>query len=321
MKAAVHTEYGPAEVVKIQDVPKPSPGDDEVLVKIHSATVNRNDCGFRTPEYWFIRLFAGLRRPKKTILGTEFAGVVEALGKGVTSFKVGDPVFGLTGDDFGTHAEYVCVPEAGAMALKPTNMNFDEATSICDGPWLALNILKALDFKVSRKVLVNGASGSIGSSCVQLAKHYGAEVTAVCSTTNLEIVKALGADHLIDYTKEDFTKCGKVFDYVLDAVGKSSFSLCKPLMTENGVYISTELGPRSENPFLALWTPLFSKKQVKFPIPRHNKADILFIKDLVEKGKLKAVIDRRYPFDQIVEAHRFVEKGMKTGSVVLTIGS
>lgn len=319
MKAAVYTEYGLPEVVKILDVPKPTPKDGELLVKIRSTTVNRTDCGFRTPEYFILRFFNGFFKPKKTILGGEFAGDVESIGKDVTQFKVGDPVFGLTGDDFGCHAEYVCVPANKAVAYKPANISYDEATSLCDGPWLAMNILKAFDYKNTPKILVNGASGSIGSSCMQLAKYFGSEITAVCSTQNIAIVKSLGADHIIDYTKEDFTQSGKIFDVVLDAVGKSTFSKCKPILKKKGIYISTELGPYSQNPFLALWTPIVGGKQLKFPIPKLNKEDMLLIKDLAEKGKLKAVIDRRYPFDQIVEAHRFVEKGMKTGSVVIPI--
>jgi len=323
MKAAVYTQYGPPEVVTIQEVPQPNSKEDEVQVKVHASTVNRNDCGFRTPEYpWIIRPIHGLLRPRKTILGTEFAGVVEAVGKKVKSLRKGDHVFGLTGNNFGTHAEYLCMKESDAIDLMPTNFTFNEAAAILDGPWLAMNIFGALDLKKVRKILINGASGSIGSSCVQLARHYNLEISAVCSTRSLETIRSLGANHIIDFSEVDFTKSNESFDAIIDAVGKSSFPRCKHLLTESGVYISSEFGDWiPQNPLLALWTSIIGGKQVRFPIPRLNKKVILFIKDLAEKGELKAVIDRQYSIDDIVEAYKYVQTGQKMGNVVITLSS
>lgn len=319
MKASVNTKYGPPEVLQIKEIEKPIPKDNQVLVKIHSTTVNRTDCGFRKPEYFIVRIFSGLFKPIRHVLGTEFAGEVEAIGKDVTLFKNGDAVFGLNTFKFGTHAEYVCVKEKGSIALKPTNMNFDEAASVCDGLMLAVNYVRRVDFKKNKKILINGASGSIGSASVQLAKYYGAEITAVGNPNSMNLLKSLGANEVIDYTKEDFTKCGKVFDVVLDAVGKSSFFKCKKILRPGGVYYSSELGYLSQNIFLALWTPLFGRRKVKFPLPTDNKKDTLFFKELIEGGHFRAVIDKTYPLEEIVEATKYVETGEKTGNVVIRI--
>jgi len=327
MKAAVYTKYGPPEVLQLQEVPKPSPNDSEVLIKIHATTVNRTDCGFRKPEYpVIIRLVNGLFRPKKQILGSELAGEIEAVGKNVKTFKPGDQVFGLSTFNFGAHAEYICLPEMGSITTKPSNMSYKEAAAVCDGLMLAITYIRKIDFAKSRKILINGASGSIGTACVQLARYYGAEITAVCNTGNLEMVKLLGADEVIDYTKEDFTKNGKLYDIVLDAVGKSSFFRCKKILKPGGVYFSTELGYLSQNIFLALLTPVFSilpgrhsGKKVMLPFPKDSKEDIVFFKELVEAGKYKAVIDRSYILEEIVEATRYVETGQKAGNVVITV--
>ena len=319
MKAIVYTQYGPPEVVHLQEVERPSPKGNEVLIKIHATTVNRTDCGFRLPRPFIVRFFSGLFRPKRKILGSELAGEIEATGKDVTLFKKGDQVFGLTDNSFGAHAEYKCLPETASIVTKPANMNFDEAAAVCDGAILALSQIKKLDLQKGLKILIYGASGSIGSAGVQLAKHFGAKVTAVCNTKNLELLKSLGAEELIDYTKDDFTKNGRVYDVVIDAVGKSSFFRCKNLLKDGGVYISTDLGFLSQNPFLALWTRFIGKKRVLFPIPKDSKEDIMFLKELIEAGKYKAVIDRRYPLEQIVEAYRYVETGQKTGNVVITV--
>jgi len=319
MKAIVYTQYGPPEVVHLQEVERPSPKGNEVLIKIHATTVNRTDCGFRLPRPFIVRFFSGLFRPKRKILGSELAGEIEATGKDVTLFKKGDQVFGLTDNSFGAHAEYKCLPETASIVTKPANMNFDEAAAVCDGAILALSQIKRLDLQKGQKILIYGASGSIGSAGVQLAKHFGAKVTAVCNTKNLELLKSLGAEELIDYTKDDFTKNGRVYDVVIDAVGKSSFFRCKNLLKDGGVYISTDLGFLSQNPFLALWTRFIGKKRVLFPIPKDSKEDIMFLKELIEAGKYKAVIDRRYPLEQIVEAYRYVETGQKTGNVVITV--
>lgn len=318
MKASFHTKYGPPEVLQIVEVNKPIPKDDEVLIKIHATTVNRTDCGFRQPEYFFVRFFSGVFKPKINILGTEFAGTVEAIGKNVTLLKVGESVFGLNTFKFGTHAEYVCIPEHRSIALKPENMSFEEAAAICDGLMLAINYIRKIDFKSTPKILINGASGSIGSAAVQLAKYYGAEITAVCRAEHFELIRSLGANKLIDYTKEDFTKTDDTYDTVLDAVGKSSFGKCKNILKPNGVYYSTELGDWAQNVFLPLFNS-FRNKKVKFPIPTDNKKDILFFKELIEGGNFRALIDREYPLEKIVEATKYVESGEKVGNVVITI--
>ncbi len=321
MKAVIYTKYGPPEVLQVVDVPIPVPKDDEVLIKVYVTTVNRTDTGFRSAEYFIIRFFFGLTKPRRQILGSELAGEVVAVGKDVISFKVGDHVFGLNTDIFGAHAEYVAVREKKAITTMPVNATHEEAVALCDGPWLALTGLKAMKIERGQRILINGASGSIGSSAVQLAKHFGARVTAVCGTKNIELAKSLGAERVIDYQKDDFTKIDDEFDHILDAVGKSSFFKCKHLLKPHGIYISTELGYMWQNPLLALWSLAFGKKKVKFPIPRDRKDDIIFFKKLIEAGELKAVIDRRYSLDDIVEAHRYVESEQKTGSVVIPIAS
>jgi NADPH:quinone reductase-like Zn-dependent oxidoreductase len=320
MKAIVYTKYGPPDVLKLKEVEKPVPRDNEVLIKIHATTVNRNDCGFRKPEYPFIiRPINGFFRPRRKILGTELAGEIESIGMDVKTFKPGDQVFGLNTWYFGTHAEYICIPEKGSITTKPANMTYDEAAAVCDGAYLAMTYIRKSDFKKVKKVLINGASGSIGTASVQLVKHYGAHITAVCNTKNLSLVKSLGADDVIDYTKEDFTKTGQRYDVIIDAVGKSSFFRCRKILNPDGIYFSTELGFLAQNIFLPLFTCIFGSRRVMFPMPKDSKVDILFLKELIESGKYKAVIDRRYPLDQIVEASRYVETGEKTGNVVITI--
>jgi NADPH:quinone reductase-like Zn-dependent oxidoreductase len=319
MKAFVYQQYGPPEVLHLKEVEKPTPGDNEILVKIVATTVNRTDGGFRMAEYFIIRFFHGLLRPKHQILGSELAGIVEALGKDVSSYKAGDRVFGLSTYRFGAHAEYLCVNEKGSITHMHHGMRFSEAAAICDGAFLALANLKTIDFSTSPKILINGASGSIGSAAVQLAKYYGADITAVCATENIELIKSLGADRVIDYTKTDFTQCREQFDVVFDAVGKSSFFKCRKIMKKKGVYFSTELGYLSQNPFLALLTPLFGGRRVKFPIPKDTKEDIAFFGQLMQEGKYRAVIDRVYPFEEIIEASRYVDSGMKTGNVVIKV--
>jgi NADPH:quinone reductase-like Zn-dependent oxidoreductase len=300
------------------EVERPVPKDDEVLIRVHATTVNRTDCGFLRAEPFFVRVVSGLLRPKATILGSELAGEVEAAGKDVTSFKRGDHVFGLTGMHFGAHAEYVCLPEDAPIATKPAAIDYEEAAAVCDGAMLAIAFIRWADLQAGQQVLVNGADGSIGSAAVQLATYYGAQVTAVCNTKHLELVRSLGADAAIDYTREDFTECGQQFDAVFDAVGKSSFRRCCKLLKKGGVYLSSELGFLAQNPLLALWTPGIGGKRIKFPIPKVSKKDVCFFKELVEAGTYRAVIDRRYPLERIVEAYRYVEAGQKTGNVVIT---
>ncbi len=319
MKAIINTIYGEPEVLQLMEIEKPIPKENEVLIKIHATTVNRTDCGFRKPEYLIVRVISGLFKPKNHILGSEFAGEVEAVGEKVSTFKSGDAVFGLSTYKFGTHAEYICIPEMGSIAQMPKNYSFEEAAAVCDGLMLAHNIIGKIDFKKVEKILINGASGSIGSAAVQLAKYYGAHVTAVCGTKNLELIQSLGADVVVDYMKEDFTKRDEQYDIVFDAVGKSSFFRCKKILKPGGVYYSTELGYLSQNIFLAILSPLLGGKKVKFPIPTDSKKDIEFFKNLIESGKYKAVIDRKYRLEDIVEATRYVETGEKTGNVVITI--
>ena len=314
MKAIINTEYGSADVLKLQEIEKPTPKPNEILVKIYGTTVNRTDTGLRSVEYFISRLFTGLFKPRFHTLGSEFAGIIEQVGENVKSFKVGDEIFGLSTSTFGTHAEYLAIPESASITLKPKNLSFYEAACICEGPYLAYNYLTKFKIDKTTKILINGTSGSIGSSGLQLAKYYGAEVTAVTDTKNLALAKTLGADFVVDYTKEDFTDTDKKFDLVFDAVGKSSFFKCKKLLKENGTYFSTELGYLSQNVYL----PLFTKKII-FPIPKDTKEQVEFFKDLAEKGHLRAIIDRTYALEDVAEAHRYVEKGMKVGSVSIKI--
>jgi len=319
MKASVNFKYGSPEVLQILDVPKPSPNENEVLVKIMATTVNRTDCGFRAPEYFIVRLIGGLFKPRKTILGSEFSGVVEEVGSKVSKFKKGDPVFGLSTYNFGAHAEYIKLKETGSIALMPSNMNFNEAASVCDGLMLASNIVRKIDFSKAKKILINGATGSIGSAVLQLAKLNGAQITAVCNEVNFEKIKSLGATTTIDYTKNDFTNCGDKFDAVIDAVGKSSFFKCRKIMNPGAIYISTELGYLSQNVYLPLLTSFGSSKKVVFPIPTDSQKDILNYKKLIEEGKFKAVIDRTYSLNDIVPATKYVETATKFGNVVIEV--
>lgn len=319
MKASVNTVYGPPEVLQIKEIEKPVPKDNEVLIKIHATTVNLTDTGFRNPEYIIVRLVGGLLKPKKTILGSELAGEIEAVGKQVKTFKPGDQVFGLITYNFGAHAEYIAIPEDKSITLKPTTMTYVEAAAVCDGAFLAYAYIKRIDFTKTPRILINGASGSIGTAAVQLAKHFGAEITAVCSTKNVELIKSLGAHSVIDYTREDFTKTNQVYDVVLDAVGKSSFFKCRKILKPGGVYFSSELGYLWQNVFLALLGKLIPGKKVEFPIPKDTKEDIEFFKKLIETGHYKAVIDKVYPLQDIVAATKYVETGEKTGNVVISI--
>jgi len=321
MRAIVYEKYGGPDVLELREVEKPAPKDNEVLIKVHVTTVNRTDCGFLRAKPFIVRFFNGLTKPKNTILGNEFAGEIETVGKDVTSFKFGDKVFGFS-DDFGAHAEYITMPEDGVLATMPSHMTYEEAAPSNEGAHYALVDIKAAHIKSGQKVLINGATGAIGSAAVQLIKYIGADVTAVCDTKRIDIVKALGADRIIDYTKEDFTKLDEKFDVVFDAVGKSWFFKCRRLLKPGGYFVSTELGPFLQNPLLALWTAIFGSfggKKALFPIPKHRKEYIEFFKKLMEEGKFKPVIDRTYPLTEVVDAFRYVETGEKTGSVVITV--
>ena len=319
MLAAIYLNYGSPDVVKVKEVAKPVPGNNEVLVKVHASSVNRTDCGFRSGKPYIVRLFSGILKPRQTILGSEFAGEVEAIGKDVQSFHVGDKVFGFHPDIFGAHVQYICLPEDASFTNMPLNLSYREAAAICEGAHYAMNYLKEIDFKKQNKILINGATGAIGSAAVQLAKYFGAEVTAVGNTKNMNLVKSLGADTVIDYQKEDFTKRNHRFDVVLDAVGKSSFFKCKSILIKGGIYFSTELGPYAQNVFLPLYTGIVGDKKMSFPLPKHSKKEIIFFRELIESGHYRAVIDRQYPLDQIQDAYRYVETGEKTGSVVITV--
>jgi NADPH:quinone reductase-like Zn-dependent oxidoreductase len=321
MRAAVRTRYGPPDVVRVVEVEKPAAKDNEVLVRVHATTVNRTDCGLRAAKPFIYRFFLGLRRPRLTVLGNEFAGLVEAVGTGVRSFEVGDRVFGFSGTWFGAHAEYLTMPEDGLLATMPADLSYEEAAPSTEGSLYALSLIRTAKLQRGQGVLVNGATGAIGSAAAQLLRDMGAVVTAVCGAEHMELVRGLGADRVIDYTAEDFTRDERRYDVVMDAVGKSSFGRCRRLLKPGGLYLSTDLGPLSQNPVLALVTPLFGGRRVRFPIPRQDQGTVTYLKERIESGAFKPLIDRRYRLDQIVEAYRYVEAGRKVGNVVITIDS
>jgi NADPH:quinone reductase-like Zn-dependent oxidoreductase len=322
VKAAVRTAYGPPEVVRIADVPTPTVGAHEMLVKVHVTTVNRTDCGFRAAHPWIVRFFSGLTKPRTTILGTEFAGVVDVVGSGVTSFEVGARVLGFSEGRFGAHAEYLAIAEDGPLATIPEGMTFEEAAPSTEGAHYALTFIRGAKIRGGDDVLVHGATGAIGSAAVQLLKGLGASVTATCGTEHVDLVRGLGADRVIDHTTEDFTRDEQRYDVVFDAVGKSSFGRCRRLLKPRGTFLSSDLGPLSQNPVLALVTPVFGGRRVRFPIPRdHDRASVASLRDLLASGGFRPVIDRTYPLDQIVEAYRYVESGRKVGNVLIDVAA
>jgi NADPH:quinone reductase-like Zn-dependent oxidoreductase len=319
MRAIVYDRYGPPDVLRLEEVERPAPKEDEVLIRIHATTVNRTDCGVRGGSPFISRFFTGLRRPKQRILGSELAGEVEAVGAAVSEFEVGDQVFGSSGWRFGAHAEFICMRESAALAHKPAGMTFEEAAGVCDGAMLALMGLRPAGVREGQSVLVYGASGAIGTAGVQLARYFSADVTAVCGTKNLQLVRSLGAARAIDYTQEDFTKNGETYDLVYDAVGKLSFGRCRGSLKQGGIYLPTD---GLQNIVLALWTSRFGEKKVLFPIPpRYTKQEALFLKELIEVGRYRSVIDRCYPWEEVVDATRYVETQQKTGNVVLTLSN
>ncbi len=317
MKAVVHDKYGPPEVLRIEEIPRPAPKDDELLVEVRATTVNRTDCHVRKADPILWRFMGtGLLRPKQRQSGSDFAGVVVEVGADAKEFAVGDEVFGTSGYRFGAHAEFLCVKESGRVAIKPADLTFEEAAAIPDGALPALTGFEKLQPLAGKRIVVYGASGALGTASVQLAKHFGAHVTAVCNTKNVELVRSLGADVVIDYLQEDFTKNGQTYDVVLDAVGKHSFLRSRGSLVPGGLYIATD---RLYNFVLAPITARIGSKKVVFDISPSTKDDLRLVKELVEAGKFRPVIDRRYPLEDVVEAARYVETGQKTGNVILTL--
>jgi NADPH:quinone reductase-like Zn-dependent oxidoreductase len=314
VRAVVRDRYGPPEVLHIGEVDRPVPVDDEILVRVQATTVTQTDCGWRRARPFFVRYFTGIRRPKWTTLGMEFAGEVEGVGSAVTGFATGDRVFGVK--TYGAHAEFVSVRAAGAVAHMPSGLTFEQAAAICDGFCIALSCLGKADLREGRTMVVYGATGSVGTAAVQLARHVGAHVTAVSNTKNVELVRSLGADEVIDYEREDFTKNGKTYDVIFDAVGKESFRRCKGSLRPGGFYLPTD-GFR--NMFLWLVHKRFGDKKVVFEFPRFRKEDVLLLAELLETGRYRPVIDRVYPLEDVVEATAYVETQQKTGNVVLTV--
>jgi len=324
MKAILHTKYGPPDELQLKDVEKPTPKDNEVLIKIYATTVTTTDCNAR--NFTFVpksfrfpaRMVFGFKKPKINILGVDLAGEIEAVGKDVTRFKEGDRVFGSPGSKFGGHAEYICIPEDGVLAIKPANMTYEEAAAIPLAGNTALFFIRDLGkVQAGQKILIHGASGAIGTYAVQLAKYYGAEVTGVCSATNAELVKSLGADKVIDYTKEEFTKSDETYDVIFDVVGKITFSQCKSSLKQKGIYLENLL--ELQDILKMMWTSIIGGKKIKGGVSIESVENLNFFLELIESGKLKPVIDRTYPLEQTAEAFRYVEKGHKKGTVVITV--
>ncbi len=320
MKAVVHDRYGPPEVLRVDVVARPVPKADEILVRVRAATVNRTDCHVRAARPFLWRFFgAGLLRPKQRQSGSDFAGEVVAVGDAVTRFAAGDHVFGTSGYRFGAHAELLCVREGGLVARKPAGLTFEEAAAIPDGALAALPTLRKIGLHEGQRIVVYGASGALGTAAVQLAKHLGAHVTAVCNTKNVELVRSLGADRVVDYTREDFTKSGERYDIVLDAVQKHSFRRSRRALVPGGLYVATDLGFLWHVPLLALLSRWVGSRKVVFALAGPVSEDLALVTELVETGRYRPVIDRTYPLDGVVEASRYVETGQKTGNVVLTL--
>jgi NADPH:quinone reductase-like Zn-dependent oxidoreductase len=318
MRAVVFDRYGPPDVLRLEEVERPVLNRDEVGVRIHATTVSRTDCAMRAGAPFVSRVATGLFRPKRRILGSDLAGVVEAVGDDVSEFDVGDHVFGINPWKFGAHAEFICMRAGAPLAHMPAGTTFEEAAAVCDGAILALNALRPARLRKGRTILIYGASGSIGTAAVQLARHSGARVTGVCNSKTAELVRSLGAEEVVDYAQEDFTKSGQTYNAILDAVGNLPFSRCRGSLKRGGVYLATD---GLQNLALSVWTAWIGDKRVRFPIPpRFTKKDVVFLKELVEAGEYRAVIDRRYALEHVVEAARYVETKQKTGNVLLTVG-
>lgn len=319
MKAAIYTKYGPPDVIQIVDIEKPTPKDTEVLIKVYRTTINRTDCGFRRANYFVSRFVTGLFRPKQQVMGSEFVGEVVGLGSEVKEFVVGDVVFGFDDVHGAAHAEYMVERSNGPIAKLPKNVNYKKMFPASEGATYALNVIEAAGIMSGQKALVYGASGAIGSAAVQILKYRGVEVTAVCGTNAVGLVKNLGADTIVDYQKSDFTKTDERYELIIDAVGKSSYKACKPLLSVGGKYTSSELGRGGQNPLLALLFAITGSKKVIFPIPKISKDKIEYIQNMFATGAFKPLIDKEYPLDQIVEASRYVESGQKVGNVVINV--
>ena len=324
MKAIVHTKYGPPDELQLKEVEKPVPGDNEVLIKIHATTVTTTDCNARNFTFvpksfmFFARIMFGFKKPRIKILGIDLAGEIEAIGKNVRQFKLGDQVFGSPGTKFGGHAEYSCVPENGALAIKPADLSWEKAAAISLAGNTALFFIRDLaKIQAGQKILIHGASGAIGTYAVQLAKYYGAEVTGVCSTTNAEMVKSLGADKVIDYTKEDFTKSDERYDFVFDVVGKTTFLQCKGILKQKGIYLENML--ELKDILKMMWTSIIGGKKIKGGVSKESVENLNFFIELIESGKLKPVIDRSFPLEKTAEAFQYVESGHKKGNVIITM--
>jgi NADPH:quinone reductase-like Zn-dependent oxidoreductase len=322
MKAVVQDRYGPPEVLRIEEVEQPVPKTDELLIRVRASTVSQSDTHARRPDPFLWRLAFGLRRPRFRTLGVDLAGEVVAVGSAVREFKVGDEVFGRPWSVFGAHAEYICVRERAALAHKPLQIGFDEAAAVFDGADQALGALRKADVQAGRRIVIYGASGSLGTAAVQLGKHFGAHVTAVCGTDHIALVRSLGADEVIDYRQQDFTKNGQTYDAIIDAVGKYSFRRGRRSLRPGGIFVATDGGRFLLETFLMLAaTRLVGRRRVRIAMGHRSRADVLLLKELIEAGEFRAVIDRRYPMHQVVEAHRYVESWHKAGNVVLTIGT
>ncbi len=319
MKAAVFTKYGPPSIIQIKEKERPVPNNNEILVKVMATTVNRTDCAIIRAKPFIMRFVMGLFKPRKTIPGTDFAGIVEDVGKDVQLFQPGKRVFGFDDNGVCSQAEYLTIPENKAVAQIPDNIGFEEAAASIEGAHYTINFLNKIQLNDKDKVLVNGATGAIGSAMVQILASYGVAITAVGNTNNLELLKKLGAEKVIDYQKEDFTKQDEKYRFVFDAVGKSSFSECKPILEQDGIYISSELGFMAQNLFYSVFKFLTGNKKVVFPYPSKIHESVQLVKTLMEQGKFNPVIDRKYRLNDIVQAYEYVEKGEKTGNVVLTI--
>lgn len=318
MKAAYRPTYCPPADLEIRDIPIPTPGDQQILVEVQATTVSRTDCAILTGKPFVIRFFSGLSKPSSPIPGTDFAGVVKQVGAKVVGYAVGDRVMGFCDNGLGTQAQYILVSTKHAIVKIPDQIAFEQAAASMEGAHYAINFINKVKLQPGQKVMVNGGTGGIGSAAIQLLKYYGLNVTATAATQNIPLVTALGADRVIDYTTTDFTQDSETFSFVFDAVGKSSFEKCKRLLINGGVYVSSELGPKNENPWLAIITPIFGNKKVIFPFPQNIQSSLNFVLKLLESGQYKPLIDKTYPLEQIKEAYRYAASGQKLGNVIIS---